>query len=881
VRRRRSGWAWLCVVLTPLVPGAVLGQQLPRNEAQYLHSVYWPAIRPTSFNRGKPVVDLTTPERVFAIFDELSELGVNAVTYHSVYTGWGALFPVDDPLLTRAWFWPEGSQPVETFLEACERFGVDGYLGIWLGQEGHPTIAAHAIDAILDRYGDHPAVVGIAPPIEAPYTGVTTDDFIELCAQIKRRSPALVTMDYPPSPYSFKQLQWLMKLAGSGVVDIENVQFHACDDRLADLQEARGLTLLTMGCCPGIRSIIHTHYKNGVNNPPEHPTQWLPPERAWEVTQAAIITATPHGTSIFSFLHGFWGEESGPGSGDAMWRRLKWYEGIVGVQRMLPTFAFARHAARVQIMVPTGTLEDAQDLLARCWLPLARRHIPAGFFVDERNLPPEAEVIIVPDLSRCDAGQGRLVQDFAADGGTVILTGGLHAGTALYQILAEQGAISAHVREVLDLNNRPDVTPADLEPAFARLIGFDGGPLAEPDPPRRSAWGAGNVVIVPGTVEWAAEHLAAMVRDGLRTGVRVTGLPEGWTVDRWRAANGPEFLTLLGVREGLEAAGARLHLPPGFESNHVWLIDGESTQQLAVTDGAVTIPNIGDDFALVVLGDLNSPILRPAERRIDCAAGDTVPVRATVYNATAGRAAGTLSASVPEGWSIAPAAAEFELAPGESEDFEFTVTVPAAAVRKPHFVHLVTREEHQRVIIFPRDGTPQIISELDGPPAVQRPPSQTATTGVIGDEWMTVTAGDLLDDVVGRHTPGVCFFNCEWTRPREHEGKMARYGELIRPRMGGPNFWINNPDRERDLILRVTYLAPEGGEIQVYDGARYHTLGELDASDTWQTGEWTVSRDVFAGDEADHSRTYAGVNVLGQFATPGVWVHEIAVRAAE
>jgi len=874
---RRLPIAMACMVaLTPVAPA--LGQDESRPE--YLHTLYWAAIRPTAFNAGKPVVDLTTPERVFPIVQELSELGVNVITYHSVYSGWGALFPVDDPLLTEAWYWPEGAQPVDTFLDACARYGVDGYLGLWLGQEGHPTIAAHAIDAIIDRYAGRPGFAGIAPPIEAPYTNITTDDFIDLSAQVKRRDPRLMTMDYPPSPYSFKQLQWLMKLAGSGVVDIENVQFHPCDDRLADLREARGLTLLTMGCCPGIRSIIHTHYKNGVNNPPEHPTQWLPPERAWDVTQSAIITATPDGTSIFSFLHGFWGEESGPGGGDAMWRRLKWYEGIVGVQRTLPLYAFARNAARVQIMVPTGTLEDAQDLLARCWAPPARGHIPTGFFVDERNLPPEAEVIIVPDLQRCDATQGRLVQRFAAGGGTVILTGGLHASTSLYQSLAEAGVINPHVREVLDLNERPDVAPGDLDAEFARLIGFQGGPLPEPEEPVRHAWGDGAVIVAPGGTEWAAAGLGSLVLGALPDAMRVTGLPDGWMIEQWRAEGGGEFLALFGIEEGQVARDVRIELP-GTTADHAWLVTGEGSERVPVENEAVTLGNLGDSFALLAPGDLPAPILRPAERRIDCRAGDTVIVRATVLNATGARAAGTLSADGPEGWAIAPAEADFNLAAGERARVEFAVSVPAEVVRRPWFIRLEINDDLQRVIVFPEDGAPQVISELTGAPPGRPHEARAGTSGDIGDEWMSVTAGELLDNVVGRHTPGVCFYGAEWTRAREQAGRMARYGELIRPRMGGPNFWINEPDRERDLLVRVTYLTPDGGALQVYDGTKYHTLGELAASDRWQTGEWRVSREIYAGDEADYSRTFRGFNLLGQFACPRVFVHEIAVRAAE
>ena len=46
-----------------------------------------------------------------------------------------------------------------------------------------------------------------------------------------------------------------------------------------------------------------------------------------------------------------------------MWRRLKWYEGIVGVQRLLPMYSGARPDASVQVVIPAGTMQGAQDIL--------------------------------------------------------------------------------------------------------------------------------------------------------------------------------------------------------------------------------------------------------------------------------------------------------------------------------------------------------------------------------------------------------------------------------------------------------------------------------------------------------------------------------------
>jgi len=188
------------------------------------------------------------------------------------------------------------------------------------------------------------------------------------------------------------------------------------------------------------------------------------------------------------------------------------------------------------------------------------------------------------------------------------------------------------------------------------------------------------------------------------------------------------------------------------------------------------------------------------------------------------------------------------------------------------------------MIIYPEDGVPQVITERDGPLVTQRPTPPDATAGFIGDEWLSVTAGEPGDNAIDLHRPGVCFYAGEWAQPREHEGRMARYGEFIGVGMGGPNFWINDPDRRkdnaRDLLLRITYLAPEGGRVQVYDGEKYHDVGELAAGAAWRTDTWTVPLGIFAEAGANYGRNNAGFNVLGQINAPSIHIHSIEVRMA-
>ena len=65
---------------------------------------------------------------------------------------------------------------------------------------------------------------------------------------------------------------------------------------------------------------------------------------------------------------------------------MRWYQGIVGVQRLLPFYAFAEDASQVRIMIPAGILQGGLELVRSCWTPLARRHAPASFFANRAGL---------------------------------------------------------------------------------------------------------------------------------------------------------------------------------------------------------------------------------------------------------------------------------------------------------------------------------------------------------------------------------------------------------------------------------------------------------------------------------------------------------------
>jgi len=876
---------FLSALLVPALTVRAGEPREPRQAEKYLHSIYYAVGRPTCFRAGKCVCDLSTRARVFQVFEELASLGVNAITYHSVYCPSGALYETKDPNLKRSPYWPAGATPVADYLAACEKFDVDAYLGVYLGQGGSPLIAQRALDDILDVLGKHPRVKAIVPPIEACYTGVNNAAFIALSRHVKEARPDLAIMDYPSAPYSPRDLQWFMRCAASGAVDIENIQFHACDDRIDDLRESRGLTLVAMGSCPGIRTIIHTHYKNGVHSP-RRPTEWLAPSRAYDVAQSAIITGTPHGTSIFSFLHGFWGEQSSSPGGNALWRRLKWYEGIVGVQRMNPFYAFAENVSQVQIMIPTGTLEGGLDMVRRCWLPLAKQHIPASFFVNETNMSPNASVVIAPGFARCDRQQGLLLERFVAQGGTLIAGDGAGPVHSRYQRMVSAGPLSPHARRVLDLWDRPDVQPSDLAPAFAAALGFEkAGAIAGVTEPRHTQHRKGTVIIIPESRDWCATHLAGLVEQRLPARVRVENLPDDYVVERWRkrtAKGNVEMVVIFCIHKGAEAGNVRVALPSSKEHRTAYFFDGESAARLPVSGSAtVAIPRLGDGFGIVVFGDAPYAVLRPSARTIRCQKGTTVPLAATLLNSTQGALKGKLGVETPKGWvARAEIPLDFDLRRGDAKTFEFALTIPRDVERRPHFVLFKVGDLVQRTIVFPVEGKPQVITERSGPLVVRRSRrvGPGRKPGNISGEWTAVTAGTSGDNLIDMHLPGVCFYQGEWDAPQQFQGKQCRYGEVLTAGMGGPNFWVNNPDPERDLVVRVTYFTTQLGRMQAYDGRRYHEVGDLAPAGAWQTDTWVVPRKHYSTADADYGRRHPGFNVIFQFQSASVYVHKIEVK---
>ena len=393
---------------------------IPANAQQlfqqhYTHSIYNAASPRPSRTYGEFLShDLSDVKWWRQLYGEMGALGINHTAPLVTY-GLRAIYPTRLPELQQDAGWAElGMDPLRTMLDVAAENEIEVYPAVWLFRDASPELAERVMRELIGIYGDHPAFAGIVPSVEANASyAITSQDFIDLSRTFKELRPDLRVMDYPNGPFPPAIVQTIMERSLSGAVDVQNVQFHPSDRRWdSSFVFARGLTHFVMGLAPGIESIVHTHYKYGGG------LRWIQPDDLYRVHQAATLTATPDGTSIFLFGNAMYGRTSSGNLDDPMPRRLAWYEGILAVQRMLPWLQDARPSNAVAVMIPRNTREGGLQTIERAWLPLAEAHIGAHFFADERNLGDSARAIVIPTLQWCSPEQLRLVERFVAEGGT-------------------------------------------------------------------------------------------------------------------------------------------------------------------------------------------------------------------------------------------------------------------------------------------------------------------------------------------------------------------------------------------------------------------------------------------------------------------------------
>lgn len=860
------------------------------DKLPYLHVVYnLGSNTPVRVYGGKVALDLTTEKRWEQVLGELKELGVNVITPLTSY-GPHTIYPTGLAELDQCAGWATRRlDGLKMALAACRKLDLACYPAVWLYRAATPDLCEKTTRELFALYGTHPAFAGFVPPVEAnPRSGMQSDDFIRLARLAKKLKPGVVVMDYPNGPFSFAVMRTITTRSLSGAVDFENVQFHPSDQRWhGDFEYARGLFHLVHGLCPGVGWIVHTHYKYGGGK------RWIELTDLYRVTQAATLTASPYGTSIFSFLHAMWGNASSTNGDDPRERRLAWYEGILNVQRLLPYYHRAQPANAVAVMIPRHLRESSDSLLRTTYLPLRQSGVACHFFLDEKNLGVGVQAVIVPALSDCSPRQLRLLQKFVAAGGALLV---LQAPAP-----ASPDDLSPRAKRILGLAATPTWQTPRIDPAFAKALHLDPATGRVNATGRRvNDYGRGRVTVLPYTDPAALAH---SLRDWADTGAPqrlvVRPAPAGFTVDTWSKSTprGPvRLVMLLGTRKGAHARNVTVTVPPppaGCRWTSAWLLepDRRPTRLSVVRQGRrllVVIPGLTDEYnALLFAGDA-PPLLVPAARlvRIRKSAG-RVSYAFSLANPSPRRLTTVVRVVPPPEWhrsdpAIVPAVFKVDLPAGGVVARNGSFPVPASLTRKPYFLRYECGDSIQRTIVYPEAGAPQTFTDLSPERIAALAKKQTAAQHLaprpLGPDWVGVRADDPHAADPAACRPGICFLpGREWDPPAEHEGKVARYGERL-PRAGAPNFLVNEPP-PGDLEIRLTYWSRSGGTMNLYDGKRYRRIAVLPPTRKWSQLTARVPAALLATPGIDRT-SYPGVNVLFDLDCASVFVHRLEARAA-
>ena len=856
----------------------------------YIHNIYLTTSLPTMSRQGHWVFDISTPERMDDMIGELARLGVNAMTYHSAYRSDGADYTPRHPELKRAPRWPADAQPVGMFLDICARYGIAGYLAVFIYPEMDVRVARLASEDLAHVFRGRPGMAGYVPPIEgSSVRGIDNATFLDICRRVKQIDPTLLVMDYPNGPYTAEIVQTVVARGASGCIDVENVQFHGADERLRNFVVSRGMTHLVMGMSARCRSIVHTHYKYGGAK------HWLKPADSYKVRQEAVLTATPHGTSIFSFQHGFWGFETGPGTGDALWRRLVWYEGIVAVQRIAPILSNARPIAAAAVVIPANTTEGGQQLVERYWLPLTRSRVFTQMFAYQNQLAERTRLIVCPSLEACDEQQRGQLEALVRAGRTLVLPSASEPTYAK--------GVPERTRRILGLASPGKIDAAQRSPEFLAALGglTEAGRVRAVDKLAEKPFGEGRVVRMPGDAGSLDAELPRLADRYAGARVQAANLPDGYMLELWqaRAALGhARFILILSTEQGLAARDVTLTIPWHDPAPPVWFFDRDRADRLEshAADRVlkVRVPKVNDEYGLVLLGTTAEPTLRPSCVMVRTKVGGVAWTPCRITNTTAKPCADIARISIPKvcarrkKWTF-----DYRLEPGESALWETGLRMLPEAERRPYFVlfqHSGSTKSDaprpssmspvQRCIVFPADGRPQVISRQEPPAPPPARGKANAEPKWLTEHWLGVTAGEPYHAQFDGNVPGVCFFpkSREWDPPAEHKGKVARYGEVIL-RLAGANFFVNNPDPAADLEIRLTFCANNPGQLQAYDGVNYHPVGAVPKAEEWTTATFRVPRELVASPKVDKNSA-SGVNMLFDVRVDGIYVHRIEARTA-
>ncbi|GAG29861.1 unnamed protein product, partial [marine sediment metagenome] len=245
----------------------------------------------------------------------------------------------------------------------------------------------------------------------------------------------------------------------------------------------------------------------------------VPPERAYDISQGVPLTATPYGCSWWGFIQDGWGVGWRDGL-DAQWRRLKWYEGILTVQRLEPYFARANNMAQVGIMIPRHPWFYGPVFINNTWRPLQEAHLPVSLFVNENQMD-DYKVIVAPVTRGVSDHQVELLKQFLQQGGTVICLSPEQSPWERKPIPSGAVAESKSFNE--NLLTLLGVKKSAWEKGIERAIHKDSN--------------GGRIILLPETMYNIPETLADIVSQHLSPRVQFQNLPSSYIVDHYYKKN--------------------------------------------------------------------------------------------------------------------------------------------------------------------------------------------------------------------------------------------------------------------------------------------------------------------------------------------------------
>lgn len=655
---------------------------------------------PIAFKNGGCVFDFSKKEWAEKFFREISGAGVN-LTHLEVSNKFGITYasspsslPFDITFTTAV--------PPEDLLSLADKYGVETFLKLdppnLSGDNYYDLDTAKTIVAeTYDLFKHHPSLKGYILPLETDIN-IPVQTVLDMAQTIKTIDPKLWIMEYPSNPKTPYIQERIREHSQSPYVDIENIQFPIGSKYLqGPFKNTHGLTRYILGLANCHKIIAHTHFMDAYGG------LCIPPDRAYEISQGVLLTATPFGCSWWGFVQDAWGVGWRDGL-DAQWRRLKWYEGILSVQRFEPYYSHARDLAEVGILIPWYPSFNSTTMVENIMRPLSESHLTVSFFNSTKQMSDNLKVILVPvTRGLCDA-QINLLQGALSRGITIIF---LNPDKDPWSKVSKpQGW---------------DYSNADrYNPLFLEIIGMDEATwrngitndIILTKPP-------GQIILLADTMYSVQHRLATKVGEQYDPGVKVQNLPSSFIVDHYYKKNQfseNEMVLLLGSSKNEPASNITINIRPSHYFSWVYLIVDDNISRIPLAPNQdvhqVNISNV-NSYACLILADKTYPFLMPNMKVKTINPGETFNLSCKLINADYQQTVeGMLEVTPPEGWSVSHDQQNVQLQPGEEKEIQITVQAPGALEELPYFISWNFLGLCQRTMIIVQNGSIRKISDL-------------------------------------------------------------------------------------------------------------------------------------------------------------------------